>query len=299
MTRPAGTSIAPGRGIAFMLLGGALLTTNDAVLKWLTGDFPVGQIMFMRGIFVFLPVSLLVWRSGGPGVLRINSLRNHSLRASFLVASTFLFITGLGYLPLADAIAITFAGPLFITVLAPLLLGEHVGWRRWMAVLIGFTGVLVMVRPTGDVVQWAGLFPLGASLMGALRDVTTRKLSTSETSLSMLCFSTGVVVLVGAATVPFGWAPMTAKDVGLMALSGFLVGSAHFLLIECFRLAEAALVAPFKYFNMVWAALFGFLIWGHVPDTWTVTGAVFVIASVLYIMRREAVLKRGQGGVRD
>jgi len=281
-----------------MLLGGALLTMNDAVLKWLTGDFPVGQIMFMRGVFVFLPVSLLVWRAGGPAVLRINSLRNHSLRASFMVASTFLFITGLSYLPLSDAIAITFAGPLFITVLAPMLLGEHVGWRRWTAVLIGFTGVLVMVRPTGEAVQWAGLLPLCASLMGAFRDVTTRKLSTSETSISMLSFSTIVVVLFGAATAPFGWAPMMAKDVGLMALSGFLVGTAHFLLIESFRLAESALVAPFKYFNMVWAVLFGFLIWGHIPDTWTVTGAVFVITSVLYIMRREAVLKRGQGGVR-
>lgn len=291
MAGPSGNSISPGRGIAFMLMGGALLTTNDAVLKWLTGDFPVGQIIFMRGLFVFLPVSLLVWRQGGLAVLRINSVRNQSLRASFMVASTFLFITGLGYLPLADAIAITFAGPLFITVLAPMLLGEHVGWRRWTAVLVGFTGVLVMIRPSGELVQWAGLFPLCASLMGAFRDVTTRKLSTSETSLSMLCFSTGIIVLVSAATSVFGWAPMGLKDVGLMALSGFLVGSAHFLLIECFRLAEAALVAPFKYFNMVWAVLFGFVIWGHVPDTWTVAGAGFVIASVLYIMRRETVLR--------
>ena len=291
MARPPGTSISPGRGIAFMMMGGALLTMNDAVLKWLTGDFPVGQIMFMRGLFVFLPVSLLVWRAGGLAVLRINSVRNQSLRASFMVASTFLFITGLSFLPLADAIAITFAGPLFITVLAPLLLGEHVGWRRWTAVLVGFTGVLVMIQPSGEVVQWAGLFPLCASLMGAFRDVTTRKLSTSETSLSMLCFSTGVIVMVGAATSVFGWAPMTTGDVGLMALSGFLVGSAHFLLIESFRLAEAALVAPFKYFNMVWAVMFGFVIWGQVPDTWTVAGAGFVIASVLYIMRRESLHK--------
>ena len=186
MAGPSGNSISPGRGIAFMLLGGALLTMNDAVLKWLTGDFPVGQIIFMRGLFVFLPVSLLVWRQGGLAVLRINSLRNQSLRAFFMVGSSFLFITGLGYLPLADAIAITFAGPLFITVLAPLLLGEHVGWRRWTAVLVGFLGVLVMIRPSGDVIQWAGLFPLCASLMGALRDVTTRKLSTSETSLEGL-----------------------------------------------------------------------------------------------------------------
>jgi len=291
-TKSANQSIAAGRGIAFMLLGGALLTMNDAVLKWLTGDYPVGQIMFMRGIFVFLPISILVYYSGGLLVLRINSFKNQALRGVLMVSGTFLFITGLGHLPLGEAIAITFAGPLFITLLAPALLGEHVGWRRWAAVLIGFSGVLVMTRPGSEAVQWAALFPLSASLFGALRDLMTRKLSTSETSISMLCFSTAIVVLGGLATSPFGWAPLTPRDVGLMALSGMLVGSAHFLLIECFRLAEAALVAPFKYFNMVWAVLFGFIVWGDVPDIWTVTGAAFVIGSVLYIMRREAVMKK-------
>ncbi|NQU61444.1 MAG: DMT family transporter [Rhodospirillales bacterium] len=290
--RPESQSIAAGRGIAFMLLGGALLTMNDAVLKWLTGDYPVGQIMFMRGLFVFLPISILVYHSGGLSALRINSFRNQALRGGLMVTGTFLFITGLGHLPLGEAIAITFAGPLFITLLAPVLLGEHVGWRRWAAVLVGFSGILVMTRPGSEAVQWAAMFPLSASMFGALRDLMTRKLSTSETSISMLCFSTAIVVLGGLATLPFGWAPLTPRDVGLMALSGMLVGSAHFLLIECFRLAEAALVAPFKYFNMVWAVLFGFIIWGDIPDTWTITGAGFVICSVLYIMRREAQRKK-------
>ena len=288
----ASTSAAPGRGIAYTILGGALLTTNDAVLKWLTGDYPVGQIMFVRGMFVFLPIALLVWRAGGIDALRINSIRGQSLRAVFAFTSGFLFITGLAFLPLADAIAITFAGPLFITALAPPLLGEHVGWRRWSAVLIGFAGVMVMIRPGAGAVQWAALLPLAASLSGAFRDLMTRRMAATETSISIMGFTNAAVVLAGLSTWPFGWVPLVPGDVGLMALSGMLVGGAHFLLIERYRWAEAALVAPFKYTNMIWAVAFGFAVWGDLPDTWTVIGVAVVIGSGLFIVRREATRKK-------
>ena len=288
----ASTSAAPGRGIAYTILGGALLTTNDAVLKWLTGDYPVGQIMFVRGMFVFLPIALLVWRTGGSDALRINSIRGQSLRAVFAFTSGFLFITGLAFLPLADAIAITFAGPLFITALAPPLLGEHVGWRRWSAVLIGFAGVMVMIRPGAGAVQWAALLPLAASLSGAFRDLMTRRMAATETSISIMGFTNAAVVLAGLSTWPFGWVPLVPGDVGLMALSGMLVGGAHFLLIERYRWAEAALVAPFKYTNMIWAVTFGFAVWGDLPDTWTVIGVAVVIGSGLFIVRREATRKK-------
>ena len=288
MVPPAGTSLSPGRGITYTILGGALLTTNDAVLKWLTSDYPVGQLMFIRGLFVFLPVMLIVWRAGGFGLIRVNSFRNQSLRAGFAFASGFCFITGISFLPLADALAITFAGPLFVTALAPPMLGETVGWRRWSAVLVGFAGVVVMLRPGAEAVQWAALFPLGASLAGAFRDLTTRQMAGRETSVSIMCFSTAVIVLAGLCTWPFGWAPLVLEDLGLMALSGMLVGGAHFLLIERFQWAEAALLAPFKYTNMIWAVLFGFVIWGDLPDAWTMTGATIVIVGGLYIIRRES-----------
>jgi len=288
MVPPAGTSLSPGRGITYTILGGALLTTNDAVLKWLTSDYPVGQLMFIRGLFVFLPVMLIVWRAGGFGLIRVNSFRDQSLRAGFAFIGGFCFITGISFLPLADALAITFAGPLFVTALAPPMLGETVGWRRWSAVLVGFAGVVVMLRPGAEAVQWAALFPLGASLAGAFRDLTTRQMAGRETSVSIMCFSTAVIVLAGLCTWPFGWAPLVLEDLGLMALSGMLVGGAHFLLIERFQWAEAALLAPFKYTNMIWAVLFGFVIWGDLPDAWTMTGATIVIVGGLYIIRRES-----------
>lgn len=290
-----GTSDAPGRGIALTVLGGAFLTMNDAVLKWLTSDYPVGQLLFMRGIFVFLPIAFLTWRAGGFDVLRINRFRHQATRSGFAFASGFLFITGISFLPLADAIAITFAGPLFITALAPSMLGETVGWRRWAAVFIGFAGVLVMIRPSGEAIQLAALLPLAASLAGAFRDLTTRKIATSETSMSILWFTTATVMLGGLCTLPWGWSPLAFEDLGLMALSGLLVGTAHYCLIDRFRWAGAALLAPFKYVSMVWAVILGFVLWGDLPDAWTLSGAAVVIGGGLYIIRRESLQKNQAG----
>ena len=282
-------SSAPYKGIACMVAGGALLTANDAILKWLTGGYPVGQIMFLRGLFTFVMVAYLVWRAGGVASLKVVRFKGHLVRAGLVVGGTFMFVTGLSLLPLADAIAISFAGPLFITALAPAMLGEHVGWRRWTAVLIGFVGVLVMIRPTGEAVQWAALLPLAASLTGAFRDILTRGMAARESSVAILFISTTAVCLGGLATAPFGWAPVTVRDIGLFALAGLVLGGAHFLLIETFRFAEAALVAPFKYANIIWAVTFGFIIWGDLPDRWTIGGAAFVICSGLYILHRESV----------
>lgn len=287
-------SASPGRGILYSLLGGLLLTANDAVLKWLTGDYPVGQLLFFRGLFVLLVITLFVWRLGSMETIRINSFRDQIQRAGFAFTSGFLFITGITYLPLADAIAITFAGPLFITILAAPMLGESVGWRRWTAVVVGFFGVLVMLRPTMEALQLAALLPLGASLAGALRDITTRRISANETSLSILLFSTLAVIVFGLGTLPFGWAPLTLRDLGLMGLSGLFVGGAHYFLIERFRWAEASLLAPFKYLTMIWAVIFGFLIFGDLPDSWTLSGAGFLIVCGVYIAHRETVTAKGR-----
>lgn len=293
MVRARG-SASPGRGILYSLLGGLLLTANDAVLKWLTGDYPVGQLLFFRGLFVLLVITLFVWRLRAMKTIRINSFRDQIQRAGFAFTSGFLFITGITYLPLADAIAITFAGPLFITILAAPMLGESVGWRRWTAVVVGFFGVLVMLRPTTEALQLAALLPLGASLAGALRDITTRRISANETSLSILLFSTLAVIVFGLGTLPFGWAPLTLRDLGLMGLSGLFVGGAHYFLIERFRWAEASLLAPFKYLTMIWAVIFGFLIFGDLPDSWTLSGAGFLIVCGVYIAHRETVTAKGR-----
>lgn len=284
-------SISPFRGVLCMIGAGLFLTLNDAVLKWLTGDYPVGQIMFLRGLFVFLPISLLVWHAGGLHSLRIRRVTPHLLRGALMIAGTFLFINGLRHLPFADAISITFAGPLFVTALAAPLLGEVIRWRRWLAVGVGFAGVLIIIRPTSEVAQWAAIFPLAASMTGALRDILTRKMAQQDSSISVMFYSTIAVTLAGGTTFIGGWEPVAWPDLGLLLLGGTLLGCAHFLMIESFRLAEAALVVPFKYVSMVWAVLLGLVVWGDIPDGWTFLGTAVVIGSGLYILHRERAVK--------
>jgi len=282
-------SSAPGRAILCMLLGVAVLTANDALLKWMTGGYHVGQIMFCRGLFVFIPLALLIWRGGGLRSLHTDNPKGHLIRALLVILGTFLFVSGLKHLPLTDAIAIAFAGPLFIAALAPPLLGEYVGWRRWMAVLSGFIGIVIIMRPGGGVFQWAALFPLAASLTGAFRDILTRGMSETETSVALLFYTSLGVVLASMVISPFVWQPVPFADWGWFAVNGFLIGSAHFLMIETFRYGEAALVAPFKYSGAVWAAIFGYFIWGDIPDLGTVMGVTVVVVAGLYILHRERV----------
>ncbi len=205
-------SSAPGKAIMCMLLGAAVLTANDAVLKWMTGGYHVAQIMLCRGIFISIPLAILIWRAGGLACLRPVDKKGHALRAILVIVGTFLFVSGLKYLPLTDAVAIAFAGPLFITAMAPHLLGEHVGWRRWMAVMAGFAGILVIMRPGGTVIQWAALFPLAASLTGAFRDILTRRMSARETSVALLFYTSLGVVLAGLVAAPFVWKPVPLAD---------------------------------------------------------------------------------------
>jgi drug/metabolite transporter (DMT)-like permease len=254
----------------------------------------VGQILFVRGLFISIPIALLAWRAGGLASLCIQSLKGQAWRAALTAAATLLMTNALRLLPLADVTAITFAGPLFITALAAWVLGERVGWRRWSAVVVGFTGIVLMIRPTGEALRWAVFLPLGVALVAAVRDVITRRMSTTETSVSMLCYTTAGVALSGLATWPFGWAFLEAREVALLALAAGLFGAAHFLVIESFRHAEAAVAAPFKYSEILWATLFGAVIWGHLPDAWIVAGAVLVVGSGLYILHRETRRRRSQ-----
>jgi len=275
------------RGIVCMLLGVILLGLNDALIKTLALGYPVGELLFVRGAFVMPWVMILVYRAGGLRSLRVTTVTGQAWRGALVIAGSFLFVNGLRYLPLADAIAISFTGPLFTTAMAPYALGEKVGWRRRGAVLVGFLGVLIMARPGGEALQWAVLLPLGAALCGGVRDLITRRIARSETTVSMLFVTTSVVMLAGLATVPLGWAPLRAADLWTFAASGVLVAGAHYLTIEAFRHGEAALVAPFKYTTMVWAVLFGYLFFGELPDTWTIAGAAVVLLAGLYILHRE------------
>ena len=291
---PLDRSAAPVRAIVLMIVSGLLLTLNDAIAKWLTAHYPIGQLMAARGGLVVVIAILWAFVIRRPQSLVIYRWGPQVTRGVLMVVSTFLFVTGLSLLPIADAIAITFAGPIFATALAALLLKEPVGWRRWTAVGVGFAGVLIMVRPAPDVVQWAALVPLAAAFIGAFRDIITRTMSAGgESTLATLVVSTGIVSLGRLLTLPWGWEPVTLEHWGLFAASAVLVAIAQACMIESFRWGEVGLVGPFKYVSLVWAVLAGLIIWGDIPSVLTILGSAIVIGSGLYIWWRETRVRRG------
>ncbi len=292
MNPPVGASENAFKGIVCMVAGGALITLSDAIMKIFAGRLPPGEILFIRNSFTLIAIALVALKIGSVLLLRPKNIRGQAARAGFLVVSAFLFVAGIEHTPLANAIAITFTGPLIVTALAVPMLGEQVGWRRWLAVAIGFVGVVVVIRPGTDAFTWGSIFILLGSAGGAMRDIITRRLCATETSLSILLISSAALALAGLATAPFGWKPVSPSDVGLLAVSGLLVASSHYLMIESLRLAEAAVVVPFKYANVIWAILFGYLFWQHVPDRWTFVGVAILVASGLYILERESRLRR-------
>lgn len=291
----SGTSAGatPIRSIALMVIASGLLTVNDAIVKWLTQSYPVGQVMTLRGVFVI--VAVVAWAAARhrTSQLRVSNWPLQLTRGALMTVSTFLFVTALSLMPIADAIAIAFAGPVIATALAALLLREAVGWRRWSAIGVGFTGVVIMVRPTPDLIRLIAIVPLLAAFAGAFRDIVTRKMGTGgESTLAIMLISTSIVAVAGLATIPLGWSPLRVADLGLFVGSALLVALAQALMIESFRLGAVGLVGPFKYTSLVWAVLLGFLVWGDLPDPWTWVGSTLVVGSGLYIWHREMVLAR-------
>jgi drug/metabolite transporter (DMT)-like permease len=193
------------KGIAALVSAGAILSLTDSLAKLLTGTYPVGEILFFRSLFVFIPVFFMVYLTGGLGSLRINNWKGQILRGCCVLFTTVGFVTAIKVMPLADVIAIFFVSPIFGTAMAPFLLGENVGWRRWTAVLIGFAGVMFMIQPGSNPLVWIAVFALAAAFTNSLRDILTRRLSTTETNNSIMFCSTAFVLFGGMAALPFGW----------------------------------------------------------------------------------------------
>lgn len=285
------------RGIVLMMISAALLALNDTVTKWLTESYPATQVWCLRTAFVLIPILAVAAHRGAWRELRVVKWRGQALRAALFVSTTLLIVLSLESLPLADVMAIVLASPLFVAALSMRILGERVSAQRWAIVAAGFVGVLFIVRPTGSF-QWIALIPVAASLSSALRDMFTRRIARTETSLAILFYSSLAVVIVGLAVAPlFDWRTVTSGAWALLALNGALNGGAHFLMIESLRLGEAATVVPFKYSGLVWGLVLGFLVWRHVPDFWMLTGAALVALSGLYLLRLEyrSITTPGEG----
>lgn len=275
------------KGILCMLAGGILIVINDAANKWLVADYPVGEVLFLRGILISPFIGVLAWRQSRFRDLGRGALGSQLLRALLVAAVNFLFVAALGMMPLADALALTFAAPLFTAILAGPMLGEVIDWRRWTAIGVGFLGVLLIARPGSATFQLAALLPLAAALCGALKDILTRQISRTGSSMTTLVFSTAVTTMIALATAAFGWRVPTPGDLALFIGAGVVMACAQYLLIEALRLAEATLLAPLIFLELVWSIVIGYLVWGSVPDTAVTFGALIVGVSGVIVIRRK------------
>ena len=278
------------KGVAAMIAATALLTLNDAIAKSLSETYPVGQILFWRQLIgAFLLLAVLLMRRE-VAQLRIVDGKGQLVRGLLFVANTFLIVASLSLLPLPIVSSILFTSPIIIAVLSGPLLGETVTARRWLAVAIGFAGMLVIVRPGSAAASWLMLLPVVPAFVSSLRDIVTRKLTRTETSLSILFWSNALIVPAGLLTWAFGsaWQPLNAKVVGWLVFNGAINLAAHFLMIHALRIADASLVAPFKYTGLIWAFLLGFAIWHFVPDIWTLAGALLIVVSGMIALERSS-----------
>jgi len=247
--------------------------------------------MFIRGVIAGFALVMATLGTRGAAALKPQKWGLHAARGLMAAVATFTYLVGIGSLPLATATSILFASPILLTAMAPVFIGESVGWRRWLAVIVGFIGVLIIVRPAGDAFQWAAVMILLAAFGESVRDLITRGASGRETTHSMLFSMMVVVGLAGLFVPPYDWPPLSGEHWLMIIMASLIWTSAHFLLIEAFQFGEAALLAPFRYCNLFFAAILGFLIWGDLPDWLTWAGSAVIISSGLYILHREVLRK--------
>ena len=278
------------KGIILFILAWTIIPIMDGLAKFLSESLPVLQIVWARYFFTCVLVLPIII-----GIYKKNSFKseNHFLqiiRGSFLVGATLTFFYAISIIPLANALAIAFVYPLFVTLLSPTLLNEKVGFKRITAVIIGFIGVLFVIRPGFQEINLAFISSLCTGLFYALYMISTRKLTNSDTPLKTLAF-TGLVGLVSMSIFqPIIWVQPTSYEWFLMLSLGLVAAIGHFLIILSFRYVEASLLAPFSYWEILTNIIIGYYFFGDIPDNWTWLGLFIIILSGIYILLRKKTL---------
>ena len=277
-------------GILLFLASVGFITVVDVIAKYLTAEMHAFQIVwgYFFGIFLYLALYALgLGRGRRRNLLRTTRPGLQVVRSALLVFSISSLFIGLTYLPIAEATVIGFMAPLFIVVLSAPILGERVDIHRWIAVLIGLAGVIVIVRPGGGIAHWAAIMPLVGAVAFALYQIATRVLAQSETTATTLFYTAAGGFFWTCLLVPFVWVTPTLLHWLAFLFTGALGAAAHFCLIKAFERAQASLLAPINYSKLVWATLAGYLVFGDLPGLDTAAGCALIVASGLYVLLRE------------
>ncbi len=291
------TSSRPLLGIALKVAATLIFMFMAVIARGFGDTFPVGQVVFFRAAFAFVPIAAVMLYSG----MRLTDLRtnvpwSHARRATSGVLAMFTYFSALMYLPIADVTAISFTSPLIVVVLAAFILGETVRAYRWSAVSVGFAGVLIMVSPhLGEGVSASGastgvLLAFANAVLVAFTMIFIRRMSGSEPALVIAFYFQLACTVVSACTLPFAWATPSGGELVLLVTLGILGGVGQLLMTNSYRYAEVSTLANFDYAAMIWAILLGWLFFGELPAVAVYVGAVVVIGSGLFIVWRERQL---------
>jgi drug/metabolite transporter (DMT)-like permease len=280
-------------GIVLMMLGALVMTTTDAGGKWvMVQGFHVAQLNFVRGFFALAILAPIVLKEGGFAALKTKRPIAHGLRSLLLVFLANSWFFSLTTLPLAEATAIALCAPLCMTALSVVLLGDKVGPYSWVAVGIGFAGMLLIIRPGTALFNPMFLLPAFAAVGYATYMVTNRMLSSTESVTSITLYPQLAIMAVSSIWVPFVWQDMSWTAFAGMAFTGTAAGLGHLLLTYAFRYASPSVLAPLDYMALLWATIFGYVLFGQLPDITAWAGMALIVAAGLIVIYREAVASR-------
>lgn len=278
------------RGIFLMIASVFVFAAINVLVKWEVARYPLGVIVFFRCIFALLSGSVLLAAQGGLPLLRTRIIGAHIARSAIQFTAMLCMFTAFSMMPLADAVGVSFAAPLFLTVLSIPMLGEKVGPYRWAAVVVGFCGVLIMVQPGNGALQFGALFALTNAGLNAFATIGVRRMTLTEHSATLVFYQVLTTTVLSALMLPFfDWVMPAWIDLLALAAIGLASGAGQYLWTQAFRFAPAAVAAPFNYTAMVWAMVFGYVVWGDIPTLALIAGALIVTSSGLFILYRETL----------
>ncbi|MAI46088.1 MAG: DMT family transporter [Hyphomicrobiaceae bacterium TMED74] len=284
----AGTLSPSMRSIAAMSLAAVILTVHDTGTKLLLEHYAITQLVTLRQSFSLILLLFIVQFTTGWGALRIVNKPAVGLRMILFISTTVLIVASLRVLPLPTVLALVFASPLVVGSLSGPFLGERVGPVRWAAILVGFVGILIILQPGSPGFELLLLLPVAAALSSGVRDLVTRWAGRTDSALAILFWSNVAVVVAGLCTVPFEWVEVQPLHYLAFMAVALLNTAAHYLMIYALSAGDAALISPFRYTALVWAVVFGYLVWSHVPEVWTIVGSCIVVLSGVVMALREA-----------
>ena len=274
-----------------MFLSVCAFSIMDLIVKW-SDDYPLGQVIFFRGFFGIVLYYFVIPKDRIRDFYFTKRPLLHFSRCFFGLAALLSIFTALRNLPLATVVSISFAAPIFTTIFSIFFLSERVGYFRWLAVFIGFIGILIISEPGFSSLNVYYIFPVIFVLGMSYVAISIRQLSSTEPVWLISLFFSAAITIAGLLTLPFGWIMPSLYDLTLLSMIGFFGGVANLWLSQSYKFSEVSLVTPLKYLALVFAIVFGYLIWGEVPSGKTLIGAILVIASSIIIFRREIALKK-------